>query len=244
MAHQDFQRPVLGFLLLLLLMGINLANGHQHHDRHHHHVVRSHGAGSRHQDADVHARANGTVDGAEQTVEKALLSLAQINKARFENPKFNKREFRQQSTAPSLAAPLDYQQPNATARPRRRADSTPENANGYRIPPELAEAARLLAESSPQIPRGNHSEVAASARERTTFLRDTSKATNDTNTPLSLKTPEGRLSIYGEMGDPTNAKRQSSAWWMLAMASQGASPLAPSGYKVSVSQPIIPTEAV
>ncbi|KAK3896852.1 pectin lyase fold/virulence factor, partial [Staphylotrichum tortipilum] len=146
---------------------------------------------------------NSTIESAKDLVAKALLNLTGIGLARFRH------------TATSTP---DHCHGNA-------------NSQGYHIPPELAEAARILAESSPQLPTGNHSEVVASARSK--FIRHGGPTSDKTNTPLHLQTPEGRLSVYdGVGGSSQESGNASNGYWMLDMASQGARPLAPSGYQV------------
>ena len=77
MPHRAIQRFVLGFLLVLLV-GVQLSSGHQHHRRYVH--AKSHGAVSRDQHAYIYRRANSTSnDSPEELVRKALLALTQIN---------------------------------------------------------------------------------------------------------------------------------------------------------------------
>ncbi len=147
--------------------------------------------------------SNYSFERSEELVAEALLALTQINQARF------------------------HRKP--TPPPNHRGHG---KLQAYHISPEVAEAARIVAESSPQIPTGNHSEVVASARN--TFLHHDSPSSNNTNAPPRWQTPEGRLSVYGAMGNTT--QQSNSGFWMLDMASHGASPLASPGYQVNDSE--------
>ncbi|KAK1466641.1 hypothetical protein CCUS01_07251 [Colletotrichum cuscutae] len=149
---------------------------------------------SHHNYAHLHARADNKNSSAANIVEEALAALKLLNKARVENPHFNN----QNNSSAEISAP------------------------NFSISPELAEAAKVLAESTPQVPKGNHSEVAKAIREKYVHK------TNDTNTPESLKTPEGRLLVYGD----DKLSKRAEEWWMVSMGSSGTSPFAPSGYKV------------
>ncbi|TPX10950.1 uncharacterized protein E0L32_008156 [Thyridium curvatum] len=199
------------FVLVLLATGINFVSAiHGHHHGRHTHLH-----------SGIHARNDSRPSNASSLVEEALAALSELNKDRLENPHFNTYEFRPRQSSRKLAPALDSSDlaTNGTLRRRQQGNST--KTASYSISPELAEAARVLAEASPQIPSGNHSEVAAAIR------RKYSKKHNDTNTPASHKTPEGRLSVYGDdagASGGTKVKR-ADGWWMRDMGSTGASPL-------------------
>lgn len=96
----------------------------------------------------------------------------------------------------------------------------------------MVEAARIVAESTPQVPTGNHSDVAGSIREKY------SHKLADSYRPPKLQRPEGGLSRYGD-GIETSSNESSHhvikrdyGFWMADMAQLGSSPYAPSGYKV------------
>lgn len=212
---------VMGMLVLvILLLASNFAEAAGSH-LHSHQQAHNHGH--------LHARNNKT-SFATALVEEALSALALVNKARIERPRFNKYEFNPGSAPPALAPALDPSAivSNSSSLRRRQlqgnsTDDVP--VNNYSISPELAEAAKILAESTPQSPKGNHSDVARAMRKK--YAHNT----NDTNTPDAHKTPEGRLSIYG---DDASAQKRADEWWMVAMGPSGASPFAPEGYKVSL----------
>lgn len=201
------------FLVTLFACLATTVSGHQH---------------SHHNHAHLHARTDNKNSSAANIVEEALAALKLLNKARVENPHFNKYEFHSGSKTPRLAPALDAPaviSNDTTLRRRQNQDNSSAeiSAPNFSISPELAEAAKVLAESTPQVPKGNHSEVAKAIREKYAHK------TNDTNTPESLRTPEGRLSVYGD----DNINKRAEEWWMISMGSSGASPFAPSGYKVS-----------
>lgn len=150
-------------------------------------------SGTRHTN---HARDGSKTSAAVALVEEGLSALSRVNKARVENPHFNKYKFQSGKVTPKLAAAL---QPssivnNGTAQRRQnQANSTTEAAaKSYSISPELADAERIMAEATRQVANGNHSTVAA------TMKKKYAHKTNDTNVPQSHKTPEGRLSVFGD----------------------------------------------
>jgi hypothetical protein len=186
---------------------------------------------------------NGTDDDPATIVELALRSLAKRNAARVENPKFNKLEFRQYGdVSPSLAPPLDYADGsvNSTSlRPkrsvlRRRNETLEETRMGYTIPPELAEAARIIAEATPQEPKGNHSEVAAAIRAK--YAPNIS----DTNVPVPAASQFSNGTVAGSSFSSSTApiQKRASGYWMVDLPQRGISPYGPSGYKVA---PAVPT---
>ncbi|KAL2759071.1 glycoside hydrolase family 55 protein [Sodiomyces alcalophilus JCM 7366] len=159
-------------------------------------------------------------------VEQALKILAVVNKARVENPVFNKNEYEDPQEKYKPAALLNYTaDPESFPVRKLRRDTNNATVSGsYRIPQELADAAALVAESTPQEPKGDHEAVAAEIRQKyhPNFL-------NDTNTPEELQAPEGHLSIYaGERQE----KRASGYWMIDDQDHPGQSPFSPSGYQV------------
>ncbi|KAH2531787.1 hypothetical protein KXW97_009463, partial [Aspergillus fumigatus] len=220
-------------ILLLCLQAVGIvANGHRGHMHHH----KYHG----HQPRTVN---ESTTSNAADVVHRALAILAHVNRERVEYPNFNKNQFQSASSATdrvSTAEPLDYS-PAALKNVSLKARQSPEH-NGsttYIIPAELAEAARILAESEPQQPQGDHSDVAARMR------RKYRTKGNDTNTPSqALIRPNGLLdfSPFGTSTIEYNAnistggaieKRDTpSEYWMSSMEKNGASPFAPESYKV------------
>lgn len=161
------------------------------------------------------------------------------NKARIEKPSFNKNEFASKAELEAKAepaAPLDLSLANSTSNSgsvtrRTQSDSDAKAALPYTIPKNIAQAAKKLAESHPQTPKGDHAEVAARIRAKY------SSKNNDTNAPEPEKRPEGRLGAYGShAGD---ASKRAAIYWMLNEASSGHAPFAGNGYKVCYDMAII-----
>ncbi|KAJ5710984.1 hypothetical protein N7488_005140 [Penicillium malachiteum] len=118
---------------------------------------------------DSHA-VEGSSDAAD-AVSRALKVLEYRNKLRLENVQYNnyKLSTPSESRSDPDSAPLDYSQKsvessmksNLNNQTTRRSSGTTDQY-GYSIPPELREAARIVAELTPPSPStGNHSAVAA-----------------------------------------------------------------------------------
>jgi hypothetical protein len=192
-------------------------HGHQHHGSHGHLHARSN-QDEQNQTLDSdHA----SLSGPEEIVRRALAALSVVNKARVEHPIFNKKEFEKTPGATEVAPPLDY---GNTTLSRRSSNGT-SGVVLYSIPAELADAARLLAEATDQLPKGNHSDVALAIRKR--FAR----RLNDTNVPETLDTPEGLLGAFGPDTSEITA-RATYGYWMADIKHQAFAPYAQTGYKV------------
>lgn len=203
------------------------AHGHHHgnHNEHHHGVRAEH-------EAKAASASNSTVLDPADMVRNALAALSVINKARVENPDFNKETFDQSPGPVDIAPPLDYSAGatiNGTLNKRSTNSSLSRQDILYSIPLELAEAAKYLAESTSQIPKGNHEDVALEFRQKYALK------TNDTNIPASLDTPEGLLGTFAS-NDTTASmeKRATYGYWMADIKHQATMPYAPAGYKVRV----------
>ena len=184
------------------------------------------------------ARRNATASG-NMTLEAARLLLAQgqaamalANARILENPRSNNYTVLNSTELEKTREPaplLDYTNSTATL--------------SYTVPPELAEAARIVAEASP--PSTDRSEYTA--------LLETVKAkflppVSDTNVmPPVLKRPSGLLEVVREapsvyrfagnasdvaVASPHIEKRDGNSWWMATIQQRGSSPFAPAGYKV------------
>ena len=131
--------------------------------------------------------------------------LEQVNKHKVQNPAFNKNEFSAAAiTAKTPGPPLPL-----TGSLRRDILSS---TSGYSIPASLANAAKIVAESTSQTPHGDQPNVAATA---------VRKYSTGEDTQASLVNLDGR-----SVGN-------SSQYWMIADQSHpGVSPFAPAGYKV------------
>ncbi|PTB47605.1 carbohydrate-binding module family 50 protein [Trichoderma harzianum CBS 226.95] len=158
----------------------------------------------------------------------AIKAAAIRNKARLESPHFNKDEFASPSREPSLAPPLRIVNETSTLSAREISQQNV-SSSAYTIPPEVVEAARIMAESTPQQPAGDHADIAARIKQKY------SHKLNDTNAPKHLGTPEGRLGAWAmpdSVGNSSEVLKRDSSYWMLTMPQLGSNPYAPSGYKV------------
>ncbi|KAJ4156154.1 hypothetical protein LMH87_001367 [Akanthomyces muscarius] len=178
--------------------------------------------------------ANATLpanNSAAALISQALRTLEKINLARFESPVFNKYEFKLQEEdaagSSKLAQPLRYlpDEKHAVRRSNITSDGT-QNVTSYTIPDELRQAARDLAESTAQVPSGDHEQIAREMREKYS-----SGMTNDTEVPQSLDAPEGRLSVFAD--DAAGVGKRDTGYWLIDDQSfPGQSPFAPAGYRV------------
>lgn len=176
-----------------------------------------------------HNDSTNLVDGdAQSIVRQALRILAAINKDRIDHPVFNKAEYEDIDTQGQPAEPLDYEADPESLRRRLSSRSDDDSSStSYSIPPELAEAARIVAESTPQQPQGDHDDVAATVRNK--YAR---KDLNDTNTPREQLAPEGLLSKYAHEQTGPIDKRDSGYWMIDDQSHPGKSPFSPSNYQV------------
>ncbi|KAA8650192.1 uncharacterized protein ATNIH1004_002873 [Aspergillus tanneri] len=249
---------VFSYLLLVCQAVAILAAGHGHSHRNHlHHHLRREGASASSSAAVSVAspKSNAGVSEAMLKVSKALEALAVVNKLRLENVKYNNYTLADpdQITGERInAPPLDYSNESvsklsSTAQLRSRdalysltGDSRKSFA--YTIPADLAEAARILAESAPPTP--STGEEAALAVEVHAKYRS---KTNDTNRPpQKLKEPNGLFEYVADQSvlgfhsndspsdTATLSKRavSRSNFWMANMQQRGISPFAPDGYPI------------
>ncbi|XP_014555283.1 carbohydrate-binding module family 50 protein [Bipolaris victoriae FI3] len=211
-------------------------------------------------DADgVHAPVNGTTKprlgnstsgDAADLVAAALDALAVRNRLRLDNPRFNSYEVlpadipsankpTDDNTVPSI---LDFVDVASNSTLRKRAlnstgpiseEANPDGGYKYSVPAELVEAARILAESTPQhVSTGNQSDVASKIKAKYALK------VNDTNAmPASFAMTEmsSILPVASNETIPLGSsglKKRASKYWMANMQQLGSSPFAPSGYKV------------
>ncbi|EPS32683.1 putative exo-beta-1,3-glucanase [Penicillium oxalicum 114-2] len=218
--------PLIIVLLITIICCVPVQADHSHfHRRHLHHKRDNH--------------KNTTDD------ENALAVLREVNKHRTEYPNFNQKAFSESRNGTrEPAQPLDYS-PDAikTARLQARDSSANETSGNrpYLIPPELAKAARIVAESTVNKPTGDQPQVAAEIREKY------GKGQRHTNTPPQALVRSNGLYNYlafGSGGDTSDIndnktiqeqiqKRDgTSKYWMASVNQNGQSPFASSGYKV------------
>lgn len=213
-------------------------------------------------DADgVHAPVNGTTKprlgnstsgDAADLVAAALDALAVRNRLRLDNPRFNSYEVlpadipsankpTDDNTVPSI---LDFVDVASNSTLRKRAlnstgpiseEANPDGGYKYSVPAELVEAARILAESTPQhVSTGNQSDVASKIKAKYALK------VNDTNAmPASFAMTEmsSILPVASNETIPLGSsglKKRASKYWMANMQQLGSSPFAPSGYKVTI----------
>lgn len=214
-----FWAAVLAFILCLQVgdvygHGARHAGGHTHlHARHHGEAV-----------------SNSSTSSAERLLQDALAAAAVANKARLENPKFNKNTATPRGLQRHEAPPLDITANSTGASISRRQDKTDDLlSRPYLVPSEVVEAARIVAEARPPHPSGNHSTVAAEAKLKYAL------GTNNTNHPTPLKSPEGLLSNWGHPSgeeSPRKLAKRASGYWMADLPQRGIAPYAETGYKV------------
>jgi hypothetical protein len=183
-----------------------------------------------------------------------------LNKLRYENIQYNRYELADSSLVSGervTAAPLDYSPENVqklssmaasfkgesvddSSRKRDSSTSPDSQSFAYSIPPDLAEAARILAESAPPSPSTGKESALAAKMQAKYGLKG-----NDTNVASqSLRGPDGLLEYAPSVDmeapipvtDKFREKRAASGsdYWMANMEQRGASPYAPEGYKVSL----------
>ncbi|KAG8160771.1 hypothetical protein KVR01_009035 [Diaporthe batatas] len=199
--------------------------------------------------SDSTVRPSDATQTEDELILKARAVLQRRNKARTARPAVNKYEFANTDELianATLAAslPLDGSDvtANATAGMRLMGDTniTEDVASSYSIPEELAKAAARIAEAIPQVPKGNHSEVA-----RKTLEKYRHRKVNDTNVAPQQQRPYGRLGSFGVGQGFSQLHSNSMAvlsddmsvtaetWWMAQQQQLGSAPFAPaSNYKV------------
>lgn len=184
----------MGLIFSLTIAFVFAAYASADHNIHHRHTSlhhRSHG--------------NATSNDTATIVKDTLAALAKVNKDRTSNPNFNNLAFDKSQGAKKnsklAATPLDYS-PKAVKSPHlihRNATATPSSGNkAYSIPTELARAARIVAESTPNKPTGNHSLVASQ------FRNKYGKGRRDTNAPSQALVHSNSLSDFLSTGTTNN----------------------------------------
>lgn len=242
MAAMALVRPlVLFFIALFFSFGLG-----NHHDHQHAHLLWKKHSALHHKRAANDTLLASNLTSPELILARAHALVAERNKARLENPAFNKHEFGSpeelvEQTRPAPPLDIDAVPLNGTLRRRQdqegegEEEDTQADPSPYTLPPEVIEAARLVAESTPQIPTGDQADVAAAIREKY------SHKLADTNRPPQLKKPEGKLSVFGDgveygsnvtAGSSSTLSKRDDEYWMVEMAQLGEAPYAPSGYQV------------
>jgi hypothetical protein len=197
---------------------------------------------------------NMTLEAARQLLAQGQAAMVRANTLILENPRSNSYQVKNSTELEKTrepAPPLDYSNSTVPAFRRRQynGNGTAYGGNSssstlsYTIPPELAEAARIVAEASHATPdRDSYASIVESLKSR--FKPEN----NDTVAmPPLLKHPSGLLEVVKEPPSTfryasnssdevevhvSNKKRDANDWWMATIQQRGASPFAPAGYKV------------
>jgi hypothetical protein len=201
---------------MLLLSFFSAAQGHEDSQDHDYGPLRP-GAGPK---VLIKRQENATSIDAKGLVAQALAAMGRANKARVENPTYNKHELSKDRKPSAMAPALDYETWPA------QSSNSAKSTSPYSIPSELKKAAKKLAESTDQTPKGDHAKVAATTRKK--YRHNT----NDTNTPPPLKSPYGKLGEWALENQQKPLTQSASGYWMVDMAKRGSSPYAQDGYKV------------
>lgn len=246
----------ISIFFFLLLTHITIATSHGHEGFH---------LPFQRRNATTHENSNVTLSLAEaqQIVDSFHEAMAIANAARRENPSGNSytiytpdeieeaekpAPYLDYDTADSTAARklrrhlLRRQLSNGTMIPDEEASSET-TTHSYTIPPEVVEAAKLLAEANPpDTSSDEYDAIVASMKER--FAPKNA----DTNAmPQKMQRPSGLFEFVGNATEatpqpddatfsneePALKKRiLASEFWMENIVQRGASPLAPTGYQV------------
>lgn len=117
-------------------------------------------------------------------------------------------------------------------------DSKPSNKDphrfSYTISPELAKAARIAAESSPEpLPSHHDADIAQIVGKYRAKQNDTNKPPQTYVSPNGL---DGGMILDATAPEDSEKselrKRSSDDFWLIEMSDSGSSPFAPEGYKV------------
>ncbi len=243
----------LSFLLLnLCTPGVN---GHAPHaPRHgsHHHAAHA-AFQRRNSTATAGDGTHMTLDDARELVAQFQQAMAQANAANQQNPRANNYTIYNKTDVEAAAKPapyLEYSSNSTAAKKRRRAVWRRQVSNNtaatnsptlsYTIPPEVAEAARTLAEANPPDTSSEEYDAIVARMKQQYAPKN-----NNTNVmPQVLQRPSGLLGIVDALPDANSnataaahssasSKRASTDFWIEKMAQLGSSPSAPAGYKVN-----------
>lgn len=257
-------RYTLCFFLLLFLGTKVFAISHGIWDGHHghnHHIHKprdstdnpSHSALSSVVSASVSSPSSQTsamsLFEANAIVNDALKVAAALNKGRLNNPQRNTYSFRNGAAndmyvpAPPLNSSATAM--NGTAGLLKRSNGTNATADfAYTIPPNIAEAARIVAEAVSQEALGGIDIDIDIAQ----ILGEYRTKKNDTNAPRQAYVAstglEGFIPSNAQLPlvavNGTNSqiveKRSDADFWLTEIAQNGYSPYAPAGYKVNIFQ--------
>lgn len=188
-----------------------------------------------------------SVQDAQALVKQGQEAMAEANalimKKSEENAKHNRVKMAEDSTQNQTIPILQYSKVSSK---RTERNSTTYKNSFYVVPPELAKAARIMAEASP--PPLN--DVDEYQKNTESMKKDTLQQKDTFSTSPILKKADGLYEVVDdtfasyqftnngtESDDAVHknallAKRSASSWWMANIKQTGSSPFAPSGYKV------------
>lgn len=190
-----------------------------------------HGAAHAHHHRALNKEFHARAESAEAIVANALKVLEVVNKDLVDHPAFNQEVFADQPTVAGLsqtAPPLDYLVDPLSLKKRTEVRrNTGGTHQPYTIPSALADAARIVAESKPQVPKGDHAKVAANIRAKYAHNGGSDSiraAKRDLSDATHLEARDG---FEGDL------ERRASRYWLIdSQQYPGKSPYAPANYKV------------
>ncbi|KAF4153480.1 hypothetical protein CNMCM6069_000690 [Aspergillus lentulus] len=237
------QKLILFLVILLYLLTPVYGSSHIHETLHHQHQKRQNEAepsATAPTAVSLPSVVPSSLSEAEKLIQKAQQALSVMNKGRLAYPQWNTYQFQPDSLAFQPAPTLDYNNDGPVGAADIRLNATKRSDEGskqfmYTISPELAEAARLVAEASPLPLPGDYGIDIGK-----TIGQYRVQKTNDTNIPQQQYLKPNGLDGYVS-AVPTSKlaqertelrKRAANDFWLTTMEQRGSSPFAPAGYKV------------
>lgn len=202
---------------------------------------------------------NLTLEDAMRLVEQGQKAMAKANAAIVSEPQKNRYEVLDSTEITKVKEPapyLDYTNTTSASLRRRYVNGTSTSTNStrtqwrsYLVPPELAQAARIVAEASPPPPRAAQDDALLQE-----ILGKLAQSSTSNAMPPVLQKPNGLFEAVREpasvfrfsgndtinsttpvLQQQTPAKplaKRDETWWMASHKQTGSSPFAPPGYKV------------
>lgn len=202
----------------------------------------------RHAHLNLSSLAGRHIGSAEDIIARFQQAMAVANQAILEAPKENAPNSTTRAGKRTWARPLNYSRESdrhdnvAVSRGRINGSAASSTRKSYTVPPEVAEAARILAEANPPPPSDYDSilaDVRAQVARRKTHLADTNVMPQKTQHPSGLfeyVAQAGPAIMVENDTDETDAtkfsKRAATSFWMETMDQRGSAPYAPADYKV------------
>lgn len=167
-----------------------------------------------------------------------------MNQGRLSHPQRNQYKFSNASVSETYvpAPPLDYNSSTGSITARANSASAKQNASdfAYTISPELAQAAKIVAEGT------THADADGSDTDIAQIIAKYRVPKNDTNTPWQTHVAPNGLGGFipynaqmplisiNETSSHSLAERSEGDFWLTEIAQNGESPFAPAGYKVII----------